>query len=203
MRRHEGPLLTYSVPLPLTHPELVVLSYHGFREYRVENWHLARDGSGRIINGVSHRLVMEVLCLYIISVFREEVMQANLSLTAFIVLVALTIWSHCSQVLSESVIVLPPHGIQLETHKGIGNLRLSSIRRFIPTDDLHDVVINEGLRRWNVHFYLAALMGNPSHEYSLRVAYENILPHFPVLLEVYRGVHDLLFDHAPESEDSS
>jgi phosphatidylinositol N-acetylglucosaminyltransferase subunit H len=31
------------------HPQFSVRSDKGYREYRVENWRLARDGSGRVI----------------------------------------------------------------------------------------------------------------------------------------------------------
>ena len=34
-----------SRPLPDSYPEFSILEYPGFREYRVENWRLARDGS--------------------------------------------------------------------------------------------------------------------------------------------------------------
>ena len=48
---HQG--MKRSQPLPDTHPEFSVLEYPNFREYRVENWHLARDGSGRVIRHTS------------------------------------------------------------------------------------------------------------------------------------------------------
>jgi phosphatidylinositol N-acetylglucosaminyltransferase subunit H len=38
-------------PLAETHPELLVNEHQGFTEFRVENRHLARDGSGVIIKG--------------------------------------------------------------------------------------------------------------------------------------------------------
>lgn len=34
-------------------PEFGVFHHPGFTEYRVENWWLARDGSGRVVSGVS------------------------------------------------------------------------------------------------------------------------------------------------------
>jgi phosphatidylinositol glycan class H protein len=42
-----------SQPLAITHPEFFVLQWPGFREYRVENWHLARDGSQRVVKGTT------------------------------------------------------------------------------------------------------------------------------------------------------
>jgi len=50
-------------PIPDTHPQFSVLDLPGYREYRVENWHLARDGSGRIIRGTSYPLRWSILSL--------------------------------------------------------------------------------------------------------------------------------------------
>ena len=50
-------------PIPDTHPQFSVLDLPGYREYRVENWHLARDGSGRIIRGTSYPLWWSILSL--------------------------------------------------------------------------------------------------------------------------------------------
>jgi hypothetical protein len=139
------------------------------------------------------------------------------------------VWFKCTQVLygqspsnrscpqflancTESVIAYPPHGLQLETHRGFPPHPLTVSRRFVPLTSLQDFFINEGLRRWDVRFYLVAMSKSSKGRYSLEVAYEasfiatsifssvrssrhqNILPHFPVLLEVYRGVHDALFE---------
>jgi len=93
----------------------------------------------------------------------------------------------------ESVILLPPHGIQFETHRGLFCMSLATTRRFIPLSTLRDVVINEGLRRWDVRYYLAAIRQNVHGELGLEVAFETLLPHFPVLLDVYRGVQEVLF----------
>lgn len=40
-------------PLPDCHPELSVIEWPNFREYRVENWRLARDGSGNVVRGAT------------------------------------------------------------------------------------------------------------------------------------------------------
>lgn len=38
-----------SQPLPDTHPELTILEHPSSREFRVENWRLARDGSKKVL----------------------------------------------------------------------------------------------------------------------------------------------------------
>ena len=53
-------------------------------------------------------------------------------------------------------------------------------RRFIPLASLRDVIINEGLRGWDVRYYLAAVKETPGSETSLEVAYQ---VSFSVLVE--------------------
>lgn len=72
----------------------------------------------------------------------------------------------------ESVLVLPSYGIQLETHRGLPSLPLFVSRRFIPLTKVRDVLINEGLRRWDVRYYLAILYSPRLGEQRLEVVYQ-------------------------------
>jgi len=133
--------------------------------------------------------------------------------------------THC---LPESVLAIPPHGIQLETHRGLPSYPLFASRQFIPSDRLRNLVINEGLRGWDVRYYLVAIQEAQSDVLELNVAFEvcnlaqyslcscffpklnytilqSLLPRFPVLIEIYRGIHGVLhtgLDTPPESESS-
>lgn len=109
---------------------------------------------------------------------------------AFAVLVVgFSIYCRCTQVLhgifkkngvcaflifeTESVLVFPAYGIQLETHRGYPLLKpLFVSRRFIHASLLKDFVINEGLRRWNIRYYLAAVHGSSTDKIALDVAFE-------------------------------
>jgi hypothetical protein len=73
---------------------------------------------------------------------------------------------------TESVIALPPHGLQFETHRGFGSTIFFVSRHFIPRRHLHDFVINEGLRGWNVRYYLAAMIRSDTCPFALKTAYE-------------------------------
>ncbi|KAI0928605.1 hypothetical protein AcW1_005802 [Taiwanofungus camphoratus] len=127
----------------------------------------------------------------------------------FVLAAVLYLYVRCTRVLWESVIVLPSLGIQFETHRGTPSAPLFASRRFIPLSSLQDFVINEGLRRWDIRYYLVAIQRPHSNMVSLVVAYEvrvaiksdfwcaqdicqNTLPRFPVLREVYHGVHETL-----------
>ncbi|KAG2078065.1 hypothetical protein BDR04DRAFT_445088 [Suillus decipiens] len=181
-------------PLPDCHPELSVIEWPSFREYRIENWRLARDGSGNVVRGATSWGWID-LCLPVVISFIWPRFHGNTVLCAFTVLVVgFTIYCRCRQVLHESVLVFPAYGIQLETHRGYPLLKpLFVSRRFIHASLLKDFVINEGLRRWDVRYYIAAVHGSSTDKIALDVAFENILPHFPILLEVYRGVQELMF----------
>ncbi|EIN07451.1 hypothetical protein PUNSTDRAFT_71461, partial [Punctularia strigosozonata HHB-11173 SS5] len=72
----------------------------------------------------------------------------------------------------ESIIVFPPHGLQLETHRGHPLFRLSVSRRFISMTVLQDVVINEALHGWNVRYYLAVLCRYTDDQVEIDVAFE-------------------------------
>jgi phosphatidylinositol glycan class H protein len=71
------------------------------------------------------------------------------------------------------VLVFPPHGIQLETHRGYPLLKpLFVSRRFIHASHLEDFIINEGLRRWNVRYYLAVVHRGSTDMIAMDVAFE-------------------------------
>lgn len=182
-----------SKPLPDTHPELTVLESPGYREYRIQNWRLARDGSGRVIAGHTLWSWNDSLVSVLLSVLWLKLRSSTVGITCLAILAVGHLYCKCTQVLYESLIVLSPHGIQLETHWGISSITCFTTRRFIPLVSIKDCVINEGLMRWNVRHYLAVVKQDGLGQLSVAVAFQHILPHFPVLLEVYYGVHELLF----------
>ncbi|KAJ7219164.1 hypothetical protein GGX14DRAFT_434848 [Mycena pura] len=173
-------------------PQFAVFHRPGFTEYRVENWRLARDGSGRVVMGVSGREWHYFLIPLIVSVIWPRVHDTIL-LSGLVLILLMLVYVQSTQVLFESVIVIPPHGIQLETHRGLPWFSpLIVERQFIPLEQLQDFVIHEGLQKWNVRYYLAAIRLSGSADFQVHVAFENLLPHFPILLEVYRGVQTVL-----------
>jgi len=183
-----------SRPLASTHPEFSVLYFPGFLEYRVENWHLSRDGSQRIVRYVTGFTWEFAIVSVILGFIGSKIRESTWAIIALCLVFAYFVWSKCTQVLFESVVVIAPHGIQLETHRGFPpSLVLWASRRFIPMSNLRDFVINEGLHGWNVRYYLTAIQRKGSNDFILQVAYKNTLPHFRVLLKVYNDVQTTLF----------
>lgn len=72
----------------------------------------------------------------------------------------------------ESVVILPSLGIQLETHRGLAGHSLFAARRFIPWSSLEDFLINEGIRGWDIRYYLVAINRTPQDALQLEVAFE-------------------------------
>jgi len=71
------------------------------------------------------------------------------------------------------VLVFPTHGIQLETHRGYPLLKPFFVsRRFVHASLLEDFIINEGLRRWNVRYYLAAVHRSSADAFAIDVPFE-------------------------------
>ncbi|KAF9457229.1 hypothetical protein BDZ94DRAFT_1273770 [Collybia nuda] len=180
--------MTLYRPLHETNPEFSVHLFPGYYEYRVENWRLARDGSGRVIHNVSSFGWVDAFAFIFASILLQSEDRWWLFL-AMGILCLIRLWLQCTQVLSESLIILPPHGIQLETRRGLLTMCLSTTRRFIPLVKLHDMIINEGLNGWDICHYLVAIRHTNKDRFSISVAFENILPPHTILLHVYYGAH--------------
>ncbi|KXN85484.1 hypothetical protein AN958_11288 [Leucoagaricus sp. SymC.cos] len=204
------------------HPEFSITNHPGYREYRVDNFYVARDGSGRIVRKATG---FSTYCAFapVLLALSKFCGPRWFGFWALVTLVL--VYEKVTQVVaatstnflvydrpSETVLVIPRHGIQLETHRGLPSQPFFSSKRFIPLRVLRDIVINEGLRGWNVRYYLAAVENHPLTGFALDVAFEvrvpcvkfyallmltgpgqNTLPRLSILLEVYRGTHDLLF----------
>ncbi|KAF9242091.1 hypothetical protein BU15DRAFT_73019 [Melanogaster broomeanus] len=167
-------------PLPDTHPEFSVIEWPGFCEYRVENWRLARNGSGKVIRGATAWSWLDPclpLLLSLVWTWNPDRLSAFLLV---VIVLVWAVWSRCNQVLHESVLVFPAVGIQLETHRG--------------HPSLEPLLDSEG---WNVRYYLAALKRSNKGDISIQVAFENILPYFSVLQE---QEHHYLFVNSPLSK---
>ncbi|TFK42693.1 hypothetical protein BDQ12DRAFT_676642 [Crucibulum laeve] len=180
--------MQHQCPLPDSYPQFSVLDLPGYREYRVENWRLAKDGTRRVLQGTSGiDWQLAFISLLLAWLWAKGIWNTwIISAVAFMV-----IWFKGSQVICETAIVLPPHGIQLETHRGFPSVPLTITRRFIPFVALRDVVINEGLRRWNVNYHLLAI-SDSGKGYGLDLFFENLLPQHHILFVVYQGIHELL-----------
>ncbi|KZT68189.1 hypothetical protein DAEQUDRAFT_343932 [Daedalea quercina L-15889] len=181
-------------PLP-KHPELTVLHSKAWSEYRVQNLHV-RGKSNISVHTLLECFGTDALVCLGIALLWPICVEYRVFTVALATIIITYVCGRCTRVLWESVIILHSLGLQLETHRGLPLVPLFTSRRFIPLTTLRDFVINEGLRGWSVHYYLAVIQQSPNGDVTISVPFENIMPRFPVLLEIYHGVHELLFDNS-------
>lgn len=61
--------------------------------------------------------------------------------------------------------------------------------KFIPSDEISDIIIHEGFKGFEVRFYMAIVVKNQT---ELEVVFPNLLPRKRVLEVVWRGTRELL-----------
>ncbi|KAI0327170.1 hypothetical protein GY45DRAFT_1309203 [Cubamyces sp. BRFM 1775] len=189
--------MSRTIPIP-DKPELSAIQHPGWTEYRVDATTPRSKGRGSHISVVDAFVVLAYAMYWntIIST-RWHAIGAALVLLAYI-------HHRTTQLLWESVVIIPSLGLQLETHRGFAGISLSASQRFVPWSSLEDFLINEGIRGWNIRYYLVVISRTQQAALKLDVAFENILPKFPILLEVYHGVQDALRkEHGCQDIDSS
>ncbi|KZV71869.1 hypothetical protein PENSPDRAFT_675151 [Peniophora sp. CONT] len=175
-------------PLP-KHPELVVFDTPNLcREYHIESWHLAREGSDRVVSRASGFAPRDACAVLLLAVLWPLVKAHSLGQVGLALGTMLYLYARCTQVLRESIIAIPSLGIQFETHRGFPPFTFSVKRTFVSMAELEDIVLNEALYGWNVRYYMAALHRSDDGEPRLQVAFETILPRFPILHPI---LHDL------------
>ncbi|OCH95036.1 hypothetical protein OBBRIDRAFT_768641 [Obba rivulosa] len=178
------------------HPEFSIIDSPGWREFRVQNPQLMYEGTSTF-QALSVWSWADAGILLCIAVTWPLLSDSYVNAAVAAVSGLLYLYLRCTQVLWESVIALPSLGLQFESHRGLPSIPLTVSRRFIPLSRLQDFVINEGIYGWNIRYYAVALHHSDQAALKLDVAFENMLPHFPVLLEVYQGIHKTLFASTP------
>lgn len=97
----------------------------------------------------------------------------------------------------ESVLSMPPHGVQLEVRRGFPPTAFTRAipllveRRFLPLPSVLDIVINEGLYGWNVRYYLTIV--KTSRQPFGDVVSLNVI--FEVHVLIFDARYDLFPDH--------
>lgn len=87
----------------------------------------------------------------------------------------------------ESLLVIKDLGLELKTTYLLFNKQES---KFIDQSKILEIIINEGISRWQVKFYLAVIVDGG----SVAVVFENLLPRLDVLKEVYNGTRKMMYN---------
>ncbi|KAF9792754.1 hypothetical protein BJ322DRAFT_72878 [Thelephora terrestris] len=181
-------------PLPEVYPEYCVVEHaQGGREFRVESkgYFQSQRAPARNYTG----LIDYVLALIVPILGAVAWQMPRRWILILCILICLIPFGYrkATQVLWESVIVLPSKDLQLEVHRGPLGRSMFVERRVISASTISAIIINEALHGWNVRFYLAVLTKVDENQ-SMHVLYENQLPRMPVLRDVHHNLQTLLYN---------
>lgn len=95
---------------------------------------------------------------------------------------------------TESLLVL--RGLGIQTSSSSSTFLSGSTTRFIPTEKIQDILVNEAFRGFEVRYYLVVVVEG---EESVVVVFPRLLPRRQIVETVWRGVRGCLFE--PEEKD--
>lgn len=90
---------------------------------------------------------------------------------------------------TESLLVL--RGLGIQTSSTGGSYLSAAATRFIPTEKIQDVLVNEAFRGFEVRYYLIVVVEG---EDDLVVVFPQILPRKKIVETVWRGVRGCLWE---------
>jgi phosphatidylinositol glycan class H protein len=97
---------------------------------------------------------------------------------------------------SESLLIL--RGLGIQTSSSSASYLSSSTTRFIPTEKIQDILVNEAFRGWEVRYYLVVVVEG---EESVVVVFPRLLPGRKVVESVWRGARGCLFEREKEERE--
>jgi phosphatidylinositol glycan class H protein len=98
---------------------------------------------------------------------------------------------------SESLLVM--RGLGVQTTETPGSYLRAAATRFIPTEKIRDVFVNEAFRGFEVRYYLVVVVEG---EEDVVVVFPGLLPGRKVVETVWRGVRECLYERTGEEKGS-
>ncbi|KAH6713555.1 GPI-GlcNAc transferase complex [Leptodontidium sp. MPI-SDFR-AT-0119] len=99
---------------------------------------------------------------------------------------------------TESLLVL--RGLGIQTSSSSNTYLSSSTTRFIPTEKIQDILVNEAFRGFAVRYYLVVVVEG---EEEVVVVFPRLLPRRDIVERVWRGCRACLFEGRKEREGVS
>lgn len=96
---------------------------------------------------------------------------------------------------TESLLVL--RGLGVQTSERPASYLAATNTRFIPTEKIQDILINEAFRGFEVRFYLVVIVEG---EEDVVVVFPGLLPRRDIVEEVWRGVRQCLYENEREDK---
>ncbi|KAM0276693.1 hypothetical protein ACHAQH_006461 [Verticillium albo-atrum] len=107
----------------------------------------------------------------------------------------LLLWASLRRVhKTESLLVL--RGLGIQTSSSSGSYLSGTATRFIPTEKIRDVLVNEAFRGFEVRHYLVVVVEG---EGELVVVFPGLLPRRKIVETVWRGVRGCLWEESGKS----
>jgi phosphatidylinositol N-acetylglucosaminyltransferase subunit H len=98
---------------------------------------------------------------------------------------------------SESLLVM--RGLGVQTTETPGSYLRATATRFIPTEKIRDVFVNEAFRGFEVRYYLVVVVEG---EEEVVVVFPGLLPGRKIVETVWRGVRECLYERTGEEKGS-
>lgn len=98
---------------------------------------------------------------------------------------------------SESLLVM--RGLGVQTSESPSTYLASTATRFIPTERIQDVLVNEAFRGFEVRYYLVVVVEG---EEDVVVVFPGLLPRRRIVEEVWRGARDCLYERQQPGKES-
>ncbi|EHK26593.1 putative GPI-15 component of glycosylphosphatidylinositol-N-acetylglucosaminyl transferase complex, partial [Trichoderma virens Gv29-8] len=89
----------------------------------------------------------------------------------------------------ESLLVL--RGLGVQTSESPGTYLAGAATRFIPTEKIQDILVNEAFRGFEVRYYLVVVVEG---EEDVVVVFPGLLPKRKIVETVWRGVRECLYE---------
>ncbi|KAM5345742.1 hypothetical protein ACJ41O_011603 [Fusarium nematophilum] len=96
---------------------------------------------------------------------------------------------------SESILVM--RGLGVQTSESTGSYLAGTATRFIPTEKIQDILLNEAFRGFEVRYYLVVVVEG---EDDVVVVFPGLLPKRRIVEEVWRGVRRCLYERRGEDK---
>lgn len=95
----------------------------------------------------------------------------------------------------ESLLVM--RGLGVQTSSAAGSYLATTATRFIPTEKIQDILVNEAFRGFEVRYYLVVVVEG---EEDLVVVFPELLPGLKIVEEVWRGARACLYERRGEEK---
>lgn len=91
-------------------------------------------------------------------------------------------------------------GLGIQTSSSGATYLASATTRFIPTDKIQDIFVNEAFRGFEVRYYLVVVVEG---EQDVVVVFPKLLPRRKIVERVWRGIRGCLYEPEREKESPS